>query len=104
MFDKNLAAACGISCGECEYLGKQCQGCNATKGKPFWTDLEKMPVCAIYDCAINKKQLEHCGLCSELPCKTYLAMRDPSMNDEQFNESVQKRCANLKTRAETGAY
>jgi hypothetical protein len=104
MFDINLAAPCGIYCGSCEYFGKQCEGCNSLKGKPFWTASVKMDICTLYDCSINKKQLEHCGLCSELPCKTYLEFRDPSLTDEQFNESVKKRCADLKKRVETGSY
>jgi hypothetical protein len=104
MFDVNLASACGVYCGECNYLGKECAGCNNLKGKPFWAAQFNMNICPLYDCAINKKQLEHCGFCNELPCKTFLEMKDPAMTDEQFNESVQKRCANLKKRKETGAY
>ena len=36
MQDMALAAACGLYCGDCEYLGAKCPGgCAQVQGKPF---------------------------------------------------------------------
>jgi hypothetical protein len=104
MFDENLASVCGIYCGNCEYFGKECAGCNNAKGKPFWTVSVKMDVCPLYDCSVNKKNLKHCGFCSELPCNSFLQLRDPSLSDEAFNESLKKRRDNLIKWKETGSF
>jgi len=47
-------------------------------------------------------QLEHCGLCDQFPCKTFLELRDPNMSDEQFQISLDSRKNELKKRAELG--
>jgi hypothetical protein len=97
-----LAAPCGLYCGECENLGDKCQGCMQVKGKPFWTALYKVDVYPLYDCSINKKHLEHCGLCADFPCKLFLSLRDPSQSDEEADKSVKKKQADLKTRKKIG--
>jgi len=97
-----LAAVCGIYCGDCELLGKQCSGCAQVEGKPFWAEQFGIEVCQLYDCCINKKTLEHCGLCEELPCETFLSQRDPSLTDEQFELSLKERQKDLILRKEMG--
>ncbi len=97
---KDCAAVCGIYCGDCCF--EQCAGCDAVAGKPFWTTALPAGICPLYDCCRNQKRLEHCGLCDVFPCKTFLELKDPSMSDEEFKESLETRRAALKRRAEVG--
>lgn len=102
MTDMELAPVCGIYCGTCERLGHQCQGCGNVKGKPFWASLIKVDVCPLYDCCINKKELEHCGLCAEFPCEPFTQLRDPSQSEEEAEESLRARENSLVRRREIG--
>ena len=102
MVDKNLAAVCGLFCGTCEHLNTKCRGCGNQEGKPFWTTMMKVESCPLYNCCVNTKQLEHCGLCSELPCKTFNELRDPSLRDEEADEALFVRENDLITRKEIG--
>jgi len=97
-----LAACCGIYCGDCELLVKRCSGCVQVEGKPFWTELFKMDVCPIYDCCVNQHKLEHCGLCAEFACETFTSLRDPSLSDEEFEQSLHNRQKDLLSRKEIG--
>lgn len=98
----DYAPVCGIFCGSCEFLGTQCPGCGKVEGKPFWTAHMPNGICPLHDCCRNQKRLEHCGLCPEFPCKVFNELRDPSMSDEEFAESLQARTCNLQTRCVTG--
>ena len=102
MQDLTFVAACGLYCGECEHLVKQCQGCGQVQGKPFWTTMFKLDVCPLYDCSVNQKKLEHCGLCSEFPCETFTSLRDPSLSDEEAEQSLRQREKDLRRRKEIG--
>ena len=97
-----LAAACGLYCGDCEYLGNRCTGCAQLQGKPFWAGQYGVEVCPIYGCCVDQKGLEHCGLCDEFPCETFTSLRDPSMTDEQFERSLRERQENLNLRKGVG--
>lgn len=99
---KNLAPVCGIYCGTCEYLAKQCQGCGYQQGKPFWTVQMNVEVCPLYDCCVNKRQLEHCGLCDEFPCSTFTELRDPSLSEEEAKKSLIARQDDLLRRKGIG--
>jgi len=100
--NQGLAAACGLYCGSCQYLSQQCRGCGQQRGKPFWTAQFNIEICPLYDCYVNQKQLEHCGLCDEFPCPAFTSLRDPSMSDEEAEKSLQDRQGNLIRRKETG--
>lgn len=102
MSDKNLAPVCGLYCGNCEYLGEKCQGCGNVQGKPFWTTQMKIEVCPLYDCCINKKQLEHCGMCDELPCETFKAFHDPALSEKEAKKVVLVRQNELLKRKKIG--
>lgn len=103
MQDTSLATACGLYCGDCEYLGYKCQGgCAKVQGKPFWVPLFDVEVCPIYDCCVNQKKLEHCGLCPEFPCQPFLSLRDPSLSDEEAEQALRKRQQRLMRRKEIG--
>jgi len=102
MPDIELAPVCGIYCGTCEYLGKQCRGCGYQEGKPFWTAQMKVAVCPLHDCCINKKHLEHCGRCNEFPCVIFTELRDPSLSDEEAKKALLARQKELVKRKEIG--
>jgi len=102
MGDMKYAPVCGLNCGECPYLGKQCQGCGYVEGKPFWTAQLPSGICPFHDCCLNRKKVEHCGLCDEFPCKMFSELRDPSMSEEEFQTSLAKRKSALKRRADIG--
>ncbi|TRO45974.1 DUF3795 domain-containing protein, partial [Candidatus Bathyarchaeota archaeon] len=97
----NLAAVCGLFCGECENLGIKCRGC-VQKGKPFWTTVMKIEGCPLYICCVEKKNLEHCGLCAELPCKTFNELHDPSLDDEEAQKALVARRNELIKRKQIG--
>lgn len=98
----NYAPVCGFYCGDCHFLGNPCGGCGYEQGKPFWTVDMPGGICPIYDCCINQRQLEHCGVCEELPCGIFLELRDPNMSDEEFRESLDNRQKELRIRTEIG--
>jgi hypothetical protein len=102
MVDLNYAPVCGIYCGQCQFLGRQCQGCGYVDGKPFWTSQIPSGVCPLHDCCRIQKQLEHCGLCPDFPCRIFLELRDPNMSDEEFRTSLADRQKELKRRSEIG--
>jgi hypothetical protein len=102
MTDVNLAAPCGLYCGTCECLGVNCQGCGHQMGKPFWAAQFNMEICPLYDCSANKKEIEHCGMCNDLPCEIFISLRDPSLSDEEFEKSLAERQENLRRRKQVG--
>ena len=55
-------------------------------------------VCPLHDCCVNKKHLEHCGLCDELPCETFSAFHDPALSPEEAKEAVVSRRDDLVKR------
>jgi hypothetical protein len=102
MSDNKLAAACGLYCGTCEYLQKQCKGCGHVQGRPFWTTQMEIASCPLYDCCMNGKHLEHCGLCDEFPCTLFLEMRDPSLSDAEVEQALKDRQEALVRRKKIG--
>jgi hypothetical protein len=102
MAEANLAAVCGIYCGGCNYLDGTCKGCSAERGRVFWTKSEEIPwdTCPIWKCCVEQKELEHCGLCSDFPCDTYLNLKDPSNPEADLLK--QQSIESLKHRTEVG--
>ena len=93
-----ILSTCGLICDECAFYGKECGGCRNVKGKTFWA-LDMMPnqTCPLYHCAVNERGYADCGDCSELPCKTFLEMKDPSSTDEEHRQGIIDRTARLKS-------
>ncbi len=90
-------SVCGSDCAVCKYLkASKCSGCSDVKGKVFWAEHISAEVCPIYDCVINTKKLKNCGFCSDVPCKLWRDIRDPSYTDEQFEAVIKIRVENLK--------
>ncbi len=102
MIDTNYAPVCGIYCGNCDALGKQCKGCGYVNGKPFWAVRIPSGVCQFHDCCRNQKGLEHCGLCEDFPCRTFQEARDPAMSDEETQNLLKERQEALQRRTEIG--
>ena len=102
MNDINYASVCGVYCKDCEHLNKACKGCGYEQGKTFWTNMMPSKICPLYNCCRNNMNIEHCGLCDDFPCKTFLELRDPNMSDEEFKNSLTLRQNELKRRAAIG--
>lgn len=97
MEDKQIISACGLVCNECEFYLKQCEGCYVVKGSTFWAK-EMMPskVCPLFDCSVNQRGYHSCGNCGELPCGTFLQMKDPNSTDEEHERMLKVRQQRLK--------
>ena len=87
-------SVCGTDCSACPLHGNLCTGCNEACGKVFHAP-EGKP-CPIYGCCVNKHHYATCASCSRVPCAVWQATRDPSMTDEQFEQSVNDRVSALK--------
>jgi hypothetical protein len=70
--------------------------------KPYWTVKINMVICPLYDCCINKKRIEHCGLCGELPCQLFQSFHDPALTSEEAEKAVLIRRNNLLRRKAVG--
>lgn len=99
---EKLAAPCGIYCGECKDLGEICKGCTTQKGKPYWTSKANITICNLYDCCIEKKKVEHCGLCIEFPCQQFKNTHDPALSPVEVKKELAARCNDLLKRKEIG--
>jgi len=92
-----MVSVCGCECSKCDYFKKnECYGCNKIQGKVWWIQYVHANSCPIYDCVINTKKLNNCGLCSELPCTLWYDLKDPSFTDEKHNQSIVERVKRLK--------
>ena len=94
-------APCGIMCGEfeaCKEAG--CSDCHEIKGQPFYLKEFGVETCPLYDCPVNKKGYTTCAECSDLPCDIYQEWRDPSMSDEEHENSIIERVNALKASLE----
>lgn len=91
-----ILSTCGLKCDECEFFENKCNGCKVVKGQTFWA-LEMMPTktCPLYDCAVNQRCYKDCGDCAELPCNTFVTMKDPNLTDDEHKESLKRRVAIL---------
>lgn len=86
-------SCCGTECAKCEYYGNLCKGCNESLGKVFHAPQGQ--ACAIYECSINRKNLESCGACDYAPCDIWRKTKDPSMSEEEFENSIRERMERL---------
>ena len=95
-----ILSTCGLKCDECEFYNKTCSGCRNVMGATFWA-IEMMPakVCPLYDCAVNQRGHKDCGECAELPCATFLQMKDPATSDEEHQRMIGIRVDLLRAKA-----
>ncbi len=86
-----IISCCGTVCSDCDSFPNECAGCPASSGKPYWTKHVGIETCPIYACCVNENEYDHCGSCSKLPCSKYSDLVDPSMTDEEHEQSIQDR-------------
>jgi hypothetical protein len=69
---RRAAAVCGRYCCGCDaYLGDACCGCGYQLGQTCQGE------CAIFQCCIIERGLEHCGLCLDFPCQVFVSHAQP---------------------------
>lgn len=90
-----MLQACGANCEGCPSFQKECAGCDQIKGKVYWAQYIGQVICPMYQCC-HDKALKHCGSCSELPCKMWYEIKDPSYSDEEHIHSINERVRLLK--------
>jgi len=89
--DNNLAARCGIFCGECSYrLDFNCPGCIRANSNTFWGK------CKISECC-SKIGHEHCGECTKFVCED---LHQFAYHKDQVDNG--KRIENLNDRKKEG--
>jgi|GEM_PF-892818 len=93
---KQMISCCGKVCSDCTYYPIKCQGCDESKGKPFWTTYAWISECPIYTCCINGKQYDHCGMCKDLACSRYDQIKKPNVSDIDHAQSIIDRISILK--------
>jgi len=89
-------APCGIDCETCPFKDDCGGGCFECGGKPFYIKDFGVELCPIYDCAVNKMGYKSCIDCPDLPCQLFYDWRDPSMTEEEHNQSINERVAAMK--------
>ncbi|GAB4180504.1 MAG: hypothetical protein Kow00108_16910 [Calditrichia bacterium] len=92
---------CGCICNNCELYSTECKGCHEIKGKPSWLSEVGLNICDFYDCAVNKKQLTHCGMCHEIPCAKFWQNKSPDWLEEEHRLLVRQRVELLKKLAKS---
>jgi hypothetical protein len=91
-----MLCVCGASCDGCDHLGVECASdCSAQKGRVYWTQYMGAEVCPVYQCVDNRKY-QNCGDCADLPCQTWISLKDPGMSDEEHQKSISARIKLLK--------
>jgi hypothetical protein len=91
-------SVCGCNCLACDYLKKsKCNGCDQVEGKVWWANFVSKSVCLIYECVVDLKKIDNCGICSDLPCQIWRDLKDPSYTDEQHENSINERVVILKS-------
>lgn len=86
---RQLAAVCGRYCGECDaYLDSSCCGCGYQLGET------RRGECAVFQCCVIDRGLEHCGLCLDFPCQVFVSLAEPL--------EVARRYKALRRRGERG--
>jgi hypothetical protein len=69
---RRLAAVCGRNCEQCStYQNGICCGCGYQLGDTPGGE------CAIFQCCIVQRGLEHCGLCVDFPCQVFVSHAPP---------------------------
>jgi hypothetical protein len=86
---RRLASVCGHYCGSCDaYQDCACCGCGYQLGQT------RRGECAVFQCCVGERGLEHCGLCLDFPCQVFVSQAPPL--------EVARRYRTLRHRAEIG--
>jgi hypothetical protein len=69
---RRLAAVCGDYCGACRsFVTNTCCGCGYQLGGTCQGE------CAVFQCCVLDRGLEHCGICPDFPCQIFLSCAAP---------------------------
>ena len=95
-----ILSTCGLKCDECEFFTKTCTGCRNVQGSTFWAkEVMADKTCPLYSCAVYKHGYYDCGDCPDLPCATFVQMKDPAVTDEKHQQMIEVRIGLLRERA-----
>ena len=93
-----LISACGLICDECQFFNNPCNGCYNVAGKTFWAqEAATNKICPLFNCAVNEKEFNNCGECSDLPCNKFKELKDPNITEEEHQLSIKKRVNILRS-------
>ena len=82
---RKLAAVCGRYCGACEaYQRGSCCGCGYQLGQTPRGE------CAVFQCCIVERGLEHCGLCIDFPCQVFVSQAVP-LDVARYYKALRRR-------------
>lgn len=89
-----IESRCGLLCSKCEYREQMnCKGCSNIE-KPFWGE-----ACPLKQCC-EQKELEHCGTCTEFPCKL---LEQFAYDENQGDDGARiRQCEKWKSECENG--
>lgn len=86
---------CGVDCQNCDYRPK-CQGCQALRGRVWWTSYYDFDTCPLHNCAVDEKKYRSCAECEDVPCNIWLDLKDPDLTEEEHKKSIEDRIKALK--------
>jgi hypothetical protein len=82
---RTLAAVCGRYCGDCDaYLDEICCGCGYQLGQT------RRGECAVYQCCVLERGLEHCGMCLDFPCQVFVS-HAPAIDVARHYRALRRR-------------
>lgn len=91
-----MLCVCGASCESCPHLNVECKtSCENQQGKVYWAKFIGADVCPVYQCVADQ-EYSSCGNCEKLPCEIWFTLKDPSMTDEEHQQSITDRVKLLR--------
>jgi hypothetical protein len=86
-----MLCVCGASCERCPHLYVECKtDCENLQGKVYWAKFIGADVCPVYQC-VKDHGYTNCGDCEKLPCEIWFTLKDPSMTNEEHQQSIADR-------------
>ena len=83
--NRRFAAVCGEYCLRClPTVESRCRGCAYELGRTPDSD------CAIFQCAVAERGIEHCGLCPDFPCDLFRSSADLATVERRI-EALRRR-------------
>lgn len=91
---KEALSCCGMACKSCEYYGTLCKGCNESQGRVFHAP--EGQACPIYECSVQQHRYGNCKDCDSIPCEIWRRTKNPSLSEEEFEQSIKQRMEQLR--------
>ncbi len=83
--NRELAAVCGLYCGTCEAIEEGCRACGYQLG------LTSHGECVLFQCCVVERGLEHCGLCLDFPCQSFLSHAEAMEVQRRYRALLRRR-------------